>query len=326
MTAIETVLIAGAGAVGLTVADTFYRHNPRCVAVLAGGERLERYRRDGLWINGSRLDFALADPANPAGISGSMDGGFGLIILACKSHHLGDVVSGIKPFVGPETIILSLLNGITSEEIIGRVYGRERLPLAIIITTDAQHTGNETVFTRRGIVHFGDGEGKETRRDKLLAEFFTRAGLPFEYHPQDMKRTLWYKFMVNTGVNQTSALLRLPYSAFNRNHPLAIREAQEILESAMREVILISQAEGINLDERDIAAWYSTVALLSAGGYTSMCQDVLAGRKTEVELFSLTVMEYGARHGIPTPVNGLLYRALRAIEKNSGVFVENSMK
>jgi 2-dehydropantoate 2-reductase len=327
MAAIKTVLIAGAGAVGLTVADTFYRYDPRCVAVLAGGERLERYRRDGLRINGSKVDFALADPANPGkvfpGIDADGGAGFGLIILACKNHHLAGVIAAIKPFVGPETIILSLLNGITSEEILGNVYGRERLPLAIILATDAQHTGSETVFTRRGIVHFGSEEGKETPRDALVAEFFIRTGLPFEYHPQDMKRILWYKFMVNVGANQTSALLRLPYSAFKRDHPRSIREAREILESAMREVILIAQAEGINLNEEDIATWYSTVALLNDGSYTSMCQDVLAGRKTEVELFGLTVMEYGTKHRIPTPVNALLYRALRVIEKSSGVFVED---
>ncbi|MDR0598630.1 MAG: ketopantoate reductase family protein [Treponema sp.] len=311
MKAVERVLIAGAGAVGLTVADTLYRYDPRCVAILAPGERGERYRRDGLRVNGVKVDFTLAEEAGPA---------FDLIVIACKNHHLDQVIADLKPFAGPETLFLSLLNGITSEEIIGRAYGEERLPLAMILATDAQRGGGETVFTQRGIVHFGDARGRETGRDRRIAEFFTRTGLPFEYHPRDMRRTLWFKFMVNTGVNQVSALLRLPYGAFKRDQPQAIPEAQELLESAMREVILISRAEGINLGEEDLEKWYSTVALLSDGGYTSMCQDVLAGRKTEVELFSLTVMEYGEKHRISTPVNGFLYRALRAIEKSGGVF------
>jgi 2-dehydropantoate 2-reductase len=95
-----------------------------------------------------------------------------------------------------------------------------------------------------------------------------------------------------------------------------VREAQELLESAMREVIVLSRAEGIDLDEADLAKWYSTVALLNDSGYTSMCQDVLAGRKTELELFGLTVMEYGKKHRIPVPVNETLYRALRALERS----------
>jgi 2-dehydropantoate 2-reductase len=131
-----------------------------------------------------------------------------------------------------------------------------------------------------------------------------------------MKRTLWFKFMVNAGANQTSALLRLPYRAFKKQSPFAIREAGEILESAMREVIAVAAAEGISLGQEDIEKWLANVELLSDDGYTSMAQDVLAGRKTEAELFGLTVMEYGKKHGVPTPVNETLYRALRAIEQS----------
>jgi 2-dehydropantoate 2-reductase len=309
MKPIETVLIAGSGAVGLTVADTFYRYDPRCIALLAGGKRLDRYRRNGLHINEAKVDFILADPeaAKPAA--------FDLIIVACKNHHLNQIITDIKPFVGPKTLILSLLNGISSEEILGRSYGRERLPLAIILGADAQRRDNKISFTRRGVVHFGDAEGKAGSRDECIEEFFTRTGLPFEHHREDMKKTLWFKFMVNVGANQTSALLRLPYGAFKQKNQRTIPEAREILESAMREVIPIARAEGISLGEEDIAKWLSAVELLDDQGYTSMCQDVLAGRKTEVELFGLTVVEYGKKHRISTPVNELLYRALRVIER-----------
>jgi 2-dehydropantoate 2-reductase len=186
----------------------------------------------------------------------------------------------------------------------------------MILGADSQRNDDGVRFTRRGVVHFGDADGGETERDKNIANFFTRAALPFEYHPLDMKRTLWFKFMVNVGVNQTSALLRLPYRAFKKQSPFVIREAVEILESAMKEVIAVAAAEGISLGEKDIEKWFDNVNLLSDDGYTSMAQDVLAGRKTEAELFGLTVTEYGKKHGVPTPVNETLYRALRAIEQS----------
>jgi 2-dehydropantoate 2-reductase len=311
MESIEKVLIAGAGAIGLTVADGIRRYNPETLAILAAGDRLTRYRDAGIWINGERVDFAFADP----GDSGALKAGpYDLIIVAVKFHQLNQVIADMKPFVGKDTIILSLLNGISSEDIIGAVYGRERLPLAMIIGADSQYNEKGAFFVQRGIINFGDAQGRDTERDKLLGEFFTRVGIPSEYHPRDMKRTLWYKFMINVGVNQTSALLRLPYGPFKRDHPAAILEAQKILESAMSEVIAIAAAENILLDDRDIERWYNTMTALNDFGYTSMCQDVLAGRKTEVELFGLTVMEYGRRHGIPTPINETLYRAIRAIE------------
>jgi 2-dehydropantoate 2-reductase len=309
------VLLAGAGAVGLTVASAIYNYDPECIEILAGGERLERYRRDGLFINGSRVNFKFAEiPTAESRLVFPVD----LILIASKYHHLTQVIADIKPFVGDDTVIVSLLNGISSEEIIGKVYGAERLPLAMILGTDAQHSGTHTTFTQTGIIHFGDANGKPTDRDFVIAEFFTRAGMPHRYHPADMKKTLWYKFMVNVGANQVSALLRLPYGPFKKNSAMSVPEAQALSESAMREVIAISKAEGINLNDDDIENWDKTVATLSDTGYTSMCQDVLAGRKTEVELFSLTVMEYGKKHCIATPVNEALYLALRAIEQCAG--------
>jgi 2-dehydropantoate 2-reductase len=306
---IESALIAGAGSIGLTVAGALYEYDPECVSVLAGGERLARYRRDGLWVNGKRLAFTLADvdapPAEPAG----------LIIAASKYHHLGQILKDIKRYVGEETLIVSLLNGISSEDIIGKVYGRQRLPLAMIIGTDARHTEGRTVFSRRGVIHFGDAGGLQTQRDLLIADFLRRAGIPFEYHPRDMQRTLWYKFMVNVGINQVSALLRLPYGPFKRGSPPGVQEARELLEAAMREVIAVARAGGIHLGDEDIESWYKTVGELDDRSYTSMCQDVLAGRKTEVEMFAPVVGEYGRKHGIPTPVNDMLHLALRTIEK-----------
>jgi 2-dehydropantoate 2-reductase len=311
MKQIDSVLIAGAGAIGLLAAEALYRHNPGGVRILASGERLRRYREAGLWVNGARLDFAFAGGDAPARTD--------LIIVSCKYHHLEQLIKDIKPFVGGETIILSLLNGITSEDIIGAAYGRDRLPLAMIIGTDSQNTGNGASFTQRGVVNFGGADGRETERDRLIADYFTRAGLPFEYRPKDMKRAFWYKYMINVGANQSSALLRLPYACFKRDHPQGIPEARRLLESAMRELIAVANRIGIDLGDADIENWYAALAALNDRGYTSMCQDVLAGRKTEVELFGLTVTELGLKYRIPTPVNRALWLALRAVEQSYGI-------
>jgi 2-dehydropantoate 2-reductase len=315
MKKIEKVLIAGAGAVGLITAEAVYRHKPGAVAILAGGERLRRYRETGLWVNGERLDFTFADPGPEDSGPSDFSDPFDLIVAACKSHQLPQVIADMRRFVGGETIILSLLNGISSEGIIGAVYGAERLPLAMIIGTDSQNTGTGAAFTQRGIINFGDGEGRDTERDRLIAAFLTRVGLPFEYHPAGMRRAQWYKFMINVGLNQVSALLMIPYGPFKRDSPGGIREVLELTESAMGEAIAVANAEGIDLGAADIEKFYQSTAKLDDRGFTSMCQDVRARRKTEAELFGLTVMEYGKKHHIPTPVNEVLYRAIRGIEQ-----------
>jgi len=302
---IKSVLLAGAGAIGLFVAETIYKSDPGCISVLAKGERLERYRKNGLRVNGQKLDFRFSkgEPAD-------------LIIVACKFHHLNQIIEDMTPSVGKDTIILSLLNGISSEDIIGAKLGRERLPLAMIIGTDASHNGEETTYSNRGVIYFGDADGKNGERENSIAEFFTRTGVLFTLEA-NMKRTLWYKFMMNVGVNQTTAILHLPYKAvMKKGGPDEIPEARQLMEKAMREVIAVANAEGIGLNESDIEKQYNTLNGLSPNGYTSMCQDVLAKRKTEAEMFSLTVTDLGKKHKIPTPVNELFYLMLRTVEKS----------
>ena len=304
MKEISSVLVAGAGAIGSMVAWELFRKDPSLVSVLAGGERLERYRKDGFLINGARFDFPLApvhEPTNPD-----------LVIIACKAHQLDAVIKDLARHVGPDTLILSLLNGISSEGIIGRAYGDWRIPLAMIVGTDAWHGGNETTFSKTGTIYFGDkGRGERSARVGAIECLFARAGIPYAI-PEDMENRLWFKFMMNVGINQVTAILRRPYRVLKS--ATRVPEAAELFESAMREVIAVARAEGIVLGDADIAEIYRTVDTLTDEGKTSMCQDVEASRKTEVELFSGTVLELAARHGIPAPVNAILWKMLKAIE------------
>ena len=83
----------------------------------------------------------------------------------------------------------------------------------------------------------------------------------------------------------------------------------------MLEVVALSQVLGTGLVEEDLHSWYKTLGTLSPEGKTSLLQDVEAGRKTEVELFSGTVIRLGSETGVPVPINRMLYDMIRAIEQ-----------
>ncbi|WKB36660.1 ketopantoate reductase C-terminal domain-containing protein [Terrilactibacillus sp. S3-3] len=137
---------------------------------------------------------------------------------------------------------------------------------------------------------------------------FDEAGLTYEI-PKNMLHTLWYKFMINVGINQASAVTRGQYKVFQ-----TVDEARKLMESAMREVIRLSQKTGANLSEDDLKRWYEILYNVYPESRTSMLQDIEAGRNTEVEIFSGLICELGKKYGVATPVNQTLYYIIKTVE------------
>ncbi len=306
---IQTVMIVGAGAVGAGLASIIHSGCPGSLGILADPPRLSRYKAGGFSINGCRSDFPLVSDQSQPAPGEEPD----LIIVAVKNQHLKSAISSLSPFVGAETLVLSLLNGITSEDELAAVFGRDKVPYAMILGIDAVREGQATTFSAAGKIHFGDASnrpGAWSERVARIAAFFERCGVGYVV-PEDMIRTLWFKFMINVGINQASAILRATYGCFQR-----LPEAKDAMDAAMRELIAISKAKGTGLVDSDIDAWYGTLRGLSPDAKTSMLQDVEAKRKTEVEAFAGTVISLGEETGVPTPVNRLFFDLIRAIEQS----------
>lgn len=300
---ISTVHLIGLGAVGSAYASLFYKMDHHCIKVVLDEDRLCSYQK-GTNINGVRYNFDLTIPKNG-------DPKAELILLVVKGHHLKKAIEMITPLVGEDTIILSLLNGITSEEDLSHAFGRDKVLHGFVVGTDAGRENGEAHFTTPGKIVFGEYYPEASGKSAAVAEFFSKAGVPYNI-PQDIRREMWWKFMMNVGVNQTSAVLRSPYGDYQN-----IPEARELMSSACREVLPLAEKEGISLSETDIDEYLRIFSTLSPLGKTSMLQDIEAGRKTEVESFSLAVMNLGKKHCIPTPVNEALYRMIRVLEARS---------
>jgi 2-dehydropantoate 2-reductase len=300
--AIKHISIIGAGALGAVYASLFFDMDKDCVSFIASGDRLQRLRREGVIVNGRQYRIPVIPPDDS---SPPAD----LIMVAVKHHHLDAAIDEMKSRIGPKTIIISVMNGIDSEERIGAACGMEKVLYALNMGIDALREGNRVTFTTLGKIFFGEARNPSlTDRVVRVHTLFERAGIVYET-PPDMIRTLWWKFLVNVGINQASAVLRATYGVFQ-----TAPEARSLMESAMREVIAIAGRAGVNLSERDITEFYKVLATLGPNGKTSMLQDVEAGRKTEVDMLAGTIIALGTRYGIPTTVNQSLYDAIRAME------------
>ena len=302
---IEKVAIIGAGALGAAYGSILYEMDPGCVCFIASGDALREAeaRRRGRQRQTLRIAVVSPEEATPAD----------LLIVAVKHHHLDQAIGEMKKAIGPGTTILSVMNGIDSEERIGAVYGMDKVVYGLTLGIDAVRDGNSVNYTNQGRIFFGEAKNADmTDRVRRIHELFDRAGIAHVI-PPDMIRSLWFKYMVNVGANQASAVLRANYGAL-RSSP----EARDLMDSAMREVIAIAGAIKVDLSEKDIGEWYKVLEGLNPEGKTSMFQDVEAGRKTEVEMFAGTVIELGKRYGVATPVNQRLFDGLKRIETASG--------
>ncbi len=313
---IRSVSLIGLGALGILFGEPLARaaaasadsDDPFTFRVVADPARIARYRREGIYRNGNPCSFDFVTPDNCA--SGSSD----LVLIAVKDRGLEDAIQAVRNQVGPDTTILSLLNGISSETRIGAVFGEEKVLPCTAQGMDAVRTGNRLVFSRMGDLAFGAHSHSGTSKDdsaervRAVAAFFDRAGVPYRV-VADMRRHLWGKFMLNVGINQVLAVTGGGYGSVQ-----CPGEPRELMLSAMREVVPLAACEGVSLGENDIARWMAVVATLSPEGKPSMSQDLEAGRPTELGLFAGTVLEMARRYGIDVPFNRMLFDRIRALE------------
>lgn len=290
---IQRIDIIGLGALGVMYADFFTgKLGKERVRVLADGERIARYRKENITFNGKVCDFNYRDAAEETEPSQ-------LLLFTVKYGALEQAMEEAAHLVGPDTILLSALNGIRSEEDLGRKFGKEKVVHCIAQKMAAMKEGNAAVCTNPGELALGVLDGGKTENLSVVKSFFDETGFSYSC-PEDMRHAMWAKLLCNVGVNQTLALYKGTYRMVQKDG-----EAREMMKAAMRETILVANAEGVALTEKDLDEWVTVIDGLNPDGEPSMRQDSKAGRKTEVVLFAGTICELGKKHCIPTPVNDI---------------------
>lgn len=300
---IKTVSIIGLGALGILFGDHLTRRMPEGnLRIIADSERIRRYRENGIFSNGKRCEFHFVTPDEAFEPSD-------LVLFSVKYNGLKDAIGAVRNQIGPQTLIMSVLNGITSEAVIGQVYGMENILYCVAQGMDATHVGNRLNYGNMGMLIFGDRKpGIVSEKTKAVSDFFKRVDLPHEIE-LNMQRKLWSKFMLNVGVNQAVAVFESDYAEVQKEGP-----ARETMIAAMKEVMVLARKEGVDLSEDDIRYWLDVIGKLSPEYKPSTRQDLEARRHSEVDLFAGTVIDLGKKHGIPTPVNQQLYDRIKFLE------------
>lgn len=294
------VTMIGMGAVGAVVGrnlnEFLGKENLQCIAE---GRRLERYRSTGISINGEKIDFNYVTPEDAQVAD--------LVIIATKNLQLKEVLVQIKNAVGPDTAILSLLNGIQSEADIAKIYGEEKTLYGYIVNLSSTNEGSVITCGHEGTIYFGENDNSKSERVLEIKKLFDDAKIN-SVIPEDIHLMQWKKFLLNVSCNTISALCRQTYSGF-RNEVM-----QNLIRQCSNEVIEVANAMGIALTKEMTEDNIRMTAALNDDGKTSMFQDVEAKRKTENDYFCGTIVRLGRELGIETPVCHLLQQLIKCVE------------
>lgn len=305
MKEIKKVILCGLGAIGTIYADKLEKFDAENFKVLVDEARIERYKTNPIKFNGRQLNFDYILPSQE---------GFkaDLIILATKFAGLKDAIKNIKNFVKEDTVILSLLNGVTSEDIIADVYGKDKMLYSYFIGHSSVRCENSVTHDDVNTIVFG-AENNLGENVVAVKNFFDKVGINYKI-PDDIKRSMWLKFMLNVSANQPTAILRMTFGdMFENTHFM------KFAENIMREVQSVAKAEGVLNTETMVDEALKHLKTMTPDGKTSMLQDVEAGRKTEVDMFAGTVIELGKKNGISTPYNKILREMIGIIEEHQDI-------
>ena len=304
MRTIKKAAIIGMGALGILYGDLIaQRFGRQAVTILADGERLARYRANPPTMNGRPCEFTFCEPEK-------FEGKADLLIFGVKATALKDAIASVKSLVGPETIILSLLNGISSEEIIEREIGCGTVVHCVAQGMAARRTGTAVICKNQGTLCVGVPKSHPERAEALAA---LEAFLPTAASTTSTKTT-------SSGASgasgcSTSASIRVvavvegTFASIQHPGP-----ARERYIAAMQEVVDLAARLNVDVTNRDLEEYVRLGDTLDPEGMPSLRQDTAAHRPTEVEFFSGTLIEKARKVGLAVPVNESLYREIKAIE------------
>ena len=305
MNEINDVLICGIGAVGSIYADKINNCNNSRLKILADKKRLENYTKTPKIFNGKPLIFNYILPEDN---SFKAD----LIIIATKFDGLKQTIQNIENFVKDDTIIISLLNGVTSEELIAQKYGWKHVLISYFIGHSSMRQGNIITHDGIGDIVFGVKDSSKTDIGdiELVKKYFDRIGITYKI-PDDMLHAYWLKFMLNVSSNQPSAILKMTFGQMNKS-----KKFMEFSKKIMAEVQAVAKAEGVQNTHTMIEEAFNAFNKMIPDGKTSMLQDIEANKKTEVEMFAGTIIELGRKHNIQTPYNIVLKDMIEVIQED----------
>jgi 2-dehydropantoate 2-reductase len=307
------IAVMGAGAIGGYFGAKLALSGQE-VHFIARGKHLDELQRSGLRVESVDGDFAVAP--GPGGVLATADpaavGPVDIVMFCVKSYDTEVAAEQLAPMIGPSTGVISLQNGIDNEEKLVARLGPDHVMggVAFIFAERSgpgmiRHTGGA-----RRIV-FGELDGTSSTRASAFLEACQRAGFPAEISP-DIRAALWSKFAFICAQAGLTAAVRLSIGEI-RDAP----ESWALFRRVVDEALAAARAEGIDLPADQADRLVAMAAGLEADGRSSLHDDLVAGRRMELDALLGELVRRGRLHAIDVSASEALVAILRPWQKRN---------
>jgi len=301
---INKVALLGAGAVGAYFIWGLSEKMGDDFCVVAKGERKQRLEKNGIIINGKQYSLNVKEPQEVKDLD--------LLLVSSKQDALPDMLDDIKCMVSDNTMVMSLLNGVTSEEIIGSAIGMEHI-LYSVMRIASVRIGNEITFNpdiTAGVFVGEKGITEKTERVQAVEDLFADSDVRFTF-VEDIIRDMWMKYAGNISQNLPQAVLGVGYGAYSDS-----THVHAIASALWKEVAAVAKAKGISIAEE-----FQLFVGAKPQARFSTLQDLDAKRHTEIDIFAGEMVRMGKEFGIEVPYCEYTWHLIKALEeKNDGKF------
>jgi 2-dehydropantoate 2-reductase len=306
------ICVLGAGALGCAMGGVLTEAGNEVWLVNRGRAHVDAMRTNGLTLRDAAVDRVVPVRATTnyqeiAIATGTVD----LIIVLVKSFHTAEAIHAARPIIGPDTVVMSLQNGLGHEEVLAAAVGRQRVLAGKTYAGGVMLSpGHVIVGTRGKETHIGELDGAITPRVTRIADTFNQAGLVTTVSTNIMS-VMWEKLLVNVATGALSGVTGLPYGELYQ-----VTEVEACAIAAVAEAMAVAKASGIPLTTTEPRQpWVKAAVGLPFEFKASMLQSLEKGSATEIDYVNGAVVAQGLKVGVPTPVNQALVACLKGIER-----------
>jgi 2-dehydropantoate 2-reductase len=305
--------VVGAGALGSVLGGLLLEAGLDVVLVERDPEEVRFVQDNGLWLEGVTGERLL----RPKIVCQPLDGvSVDLVLVLVKSYDTRAAADAVKQVLAPEGVVLTLQNGIGNFETLNDAFpGRVLLGTT---TTGAMTIGRGRFrHTGFGQTHFGEPDGSIRDRTRTVEGVLAKMNTGPVHVVDNAVGCVWSKLIINAAINAPATLLRV------RNGDLPASESgRQLIHDIVEECLSIVQAKGIQLIVDDPEARVIAVCEGTAPNINSMFQDILAGRRTEIDFINGSLARHADALGIPAAVNRALTLLIKSLESVQGRMVQ----